>query len=156
MDAASFLFIISIFAFFFLVLKPICLGIRHIVSKMDNIKNKGEKPMRFFKMIACGTGLLLVLFIGNMNAVHADSGDKGESINEKYGLPVVVYGEALSDAQKEEVRELLNVNDPAMVKEITVTGEDLVQYIDGDPHSNMYSSAKIKEMILEKVLLLTK
>ncbi|HWO78320.1 MAG TPA: DUF1002 domain-containing protein [Bacillus sp. (in: firmicutes)] len=99
--------------------------------------------MRFFKMIVCGTLLLLVSFIGNMNAVHADSNDQGDSINEKYGLPVVVYGEALSEAQKEEVRELLNVTDPTMVKEITVTGEDLVRYIDGDPHSNMYSSAKI-------------
>jgi uncharacterized protein YpuA (DUF1002 family) len=66
-----------------------------------------------------------------------------ESINEKYGLPVVVYGAALSEAQKEKVRELLNVKDPSKVKEITVTGDDLVTYIKGDKHSNMYSSAKI-------------
>ena len=30
-----------------------------------------------------------------------------------------------------------------MVNEITVTGEDLVYYIKGGTHSNMYSSAQI-------------
>ncbi|GAA0343842.1 DUF1002 domain-containing protein [Bacillus carboniphilus] len=99
--------------------------------------------MKSLKMIASGIGLLLVLSIGIMSTVYADSDTKEDSINEKYGLPVVVYGEALSEAQKEEVRELLDVEDPSMVKEITVTGEDLVYYIGGDAHSNMYSSAKI-------------
>jgi uncharacterized protein YpuA (DUF1002 family) len=73
---------------------------------------------------------------------QASSNDE-ESINEKYGLPIVVYGEALSEAQKDEVRKLLKVNDISKVKEITVTGDDLVRYIKGDRHSNMYSSAKI-------------
>ncbi|KKK33296.1 hypothetical protein WQ57_24035 [Mesobacillus campisalis] len=86
--------------------------------------------------------LLLFLVLGSAGMAFASNNDE-ESINEKFGLPIVVYGEALSQAQKDEVRRLLNVNDPEKVKEITVTGEDLVYYIKGDRHSNMYSSAKI-------------
>lgn len=90
------------------------------------------------------TGLLaLILLLSSSSMVFASNGNDEESINEKFGLPIVVYGEALSPAQKEEVRKLLEVTDTSKVKEITVTGEDLVTYIKGDRHSNMYSSAKI-------------
>lgn len=74
---------------------------------------------------------------------HASSNSDQDSINEKYGPPVVVYGEALSAKQKEEVKELLKVKETSQITEITVTGKDLVTYIKGDAHSNMYSSAKI-------------
>lgn len=87
--------------------------------------------------------LAFVLLLGSSSLALAATGNEEESINEKYGLPIVVYGEALSATQKDEVRRLLEVNDTTKVKEITVTGEDLVTYIKGDPHSNMYSSAKI-------------
>lgn len=84
------------------------------------------------------------LAMGLTSNVMASNGDNNvESINEKFGLPVVVYGSALSPAQKEEVRKLLGVKDPNMVTEITVTGDDLELYIKGNKHSNMYSSAKI-------------
>ncbi|MBT2758758.1 DUF1002 domain-containing protein [Mesobacillus foraminis] len=86
--------------------------------------------------------LIILFFMNNTVLVKASSNDE-ESINEKYGLPIVVYGEALSETQKDEVRKLLKVNDTSKVKEITVTGDDLVHYIKGDRHSNMYSSAKI-------------
>lgn len=66
-----------------------------------------------------------------------------EGIDEKYGLPRVVYGAALSESQQEEVRRLLDVTDPDLVDEYTVTGEDLARYIGGNPDANMYSSAKI-------------
>jgi uncharacterized protein YpuA (DUF1002 family) len=90
------------------------------------------------------TGLLaLILILSSSNMVFASNGNDEESINEKFGLPIVVYGAALSPAQKEEVRKLLEVTDTSKVKEITVTGEDLVTYIKGDRNSNMYSSAKI-------------
>jgi uncharacterized protein YpuA (DUF1002 family) len=88
--------------------------------------------------------LALIFTVSGTSKAFADSnGSNEDSINEKFGLPIVVYGEALSDSQKDEVRELLNVKDPSKVKEITVSGEDLVKYIKGDRHSNMYSSAKI-------------
>ncbi|MBS4204599.1 DUF1002 domain-containing protein [Lederbergia citrea] len=69
--------------------------------------------------------------------------DKDDSINEKLGLPVVVYGETLTDAQKDEVRKYLNIKDPTMVEEITVSAQDLARLIGGNPNSRMFSSAKI-------------
>ncbi|WP_245827659.1 DUF1002 domain-containing protein [Paenisporosarcina indica] len=68
----------------------------------------------------------------------------GEGINEKFGLPIVVYGADLSEAEKQSVRESLDVADVTEVEEISVTGKDLVKYIkDGDVSARMYSSAKI-------------
>ncbi|SDK19081.1 DUF1002 domain-containing protein [Sediminibacillus albus] len=93
---------------------------------------------------------ILMLVIGFVSmtgsSVFASEGngkDSSEVINEKLGVPRVVYGETLTEAQKEEVRSLLDVDDPEMVDEYTVTAEDLVNYIDGDPNSRMFSSAKI-------------
>nr|WP_188379068.1 DUF1002 domain-containing protein [Halobacillus andaensis] len=73
--------------------------------------------------------------------VQASTGNEG--INEKLGLPIVVYGEALSDAQKSEVTDLLEVDQHDEVDEFTVTGQDIANYIGGNPNSNMYSSVKI-------------
>lgn len=65
-------------------------------------------------------------------------------INEKYGVPIVVYGGNLSEAEKASVSESLSVEEEAEVEEIEVTGEDLVTYIkDGDARARMFSSAKI-------------
>ncbi|RSD25461.1 DUF1002 domain-containing protein [Mesobacillus subterraneus] len=89
------------------------------------------------------TCLLAIAIVSSAFPAFASKDNDDDVINEKYGLPIVVYGEALSEKQKQEVRDLLGVNDPAKVKEIIVTGKDLVTYIDGDEHSNMYSSAKI-------------
>jgi uncharacterized protein YpuA (DUF1002 family) len=98
----------------------------------------------FYKGIMVAIVFALILTVSSTSKVFADSnGNNEDSINEKFGLPIVVYGEALSAAQKDEVRKLLNVTDTNKVKEITVSGEDLVTYIKGDRHSNMYSSAKI-------------
>lgn len=99
---------------------------------------------RFYKVTAFAIILTFIMSVSSTSKVFADTnGNNEESINEKFGLPIVVYGEALSAAQKDEVRKLLNVTDTSKVKEITVSGEDLVTYIKGDRHSNMYSSAKI-------------
>lgn len=65
-------------------------------------------------------------------------------INEKLGVPIVVYGGNLTDAERESVASSLKVADEAEVEVIEVTGQDLVTYIkDGNPRANMYSSAKI-------------
>lgn len=66
-----------------------------------------------------------------------------EAINEKLGVPIVVYGGNLTEEQKTQTRELLTVTDSDMVDEYTVTGEDLQKYIGGNPKSRMFSSAKI-------------
>ncbi|WP_077623600.1 DUF1002 domain-containing protein [Sediminibacillus massiliensis] len=91
--------------------------------------------------------IVLLLMVGfasySAGTVSASSGNSTESINEKFGLPRVVYGETLTEAQKEEVRRLLGVEDPEMVDEYTITSEDLVNYIGGDAGARMFSSAKI-------------
>lgn len=98
--------------------------------------------MKQFLKLAAVIGLFS-LVIGISIPAFASDDNEEESINEKFGLPIVVYGEALSEKQKQEVRSLLDVKDITKVKEIVVTGKDLVTYISGDEHSNMYSSAKI-------------
>lgn len=87
------------------------------------------------------TSLALMLSIGLLapSAVSADS-----SINEKLGVPIVVYGANLSEEERASVKKSLKVDQEAEVEEIEVTGQDLVTYIsDGDPNARMYSSAKI-------------
>ncbi|WJE16087.1 DUF1002 domain-containing protein [Halobacillus sp. ACCC02827] len=83
---------------------------------------------------------LLTLAVLPMTS-YASTGDQG--INEKLGLPIVVYGEALSPEQKAEVKELLEVDQHDQVDEFTVNGQDLNEYIGGNPNANMYSSVKI-------------
>ncbi len=91
--------------------------------------------------------LLFTLFtssvFANGTSTYAADNDK-ESINEKYGLPIVVYGETLTAEQKEQVKKDLNVTDTSQVEEFTATGEDLVTYIEGENrNARMFSSAKI-------------
>ncbi|ASV66739.1 DUF1002 domain-containing protein [Cytobacillus kochii] len=87
----------------------------------------------------------ITLLFSLQTTVFASTGsaDSEESINEKYGLPIVSYGEALSSSQKEETKKLLGVKENSKVEEIIITADDIVHYIKGDPRSNMYSSAKI-------------
>ncbi|QGH36533.1 DUF1002 domain-containing protein [Gracilibacillus salitolerans] len=88
--------------------------------------------------------LIVVTLIGLAVAPFALASDGDEDvIDERYGKPKVVLGEALSDSDRDKVRSLLNATDPEQVDEYTVTAEDLVNFIGGDPSSNMYSSAKI-------------
>lgn len=66
------------------------------------------------------------------------------TIDERLGVPIVVYGANLSDAEKASVQQSLDVNKEAEVEEITVDGSDLATYIKGGNSSaRMYSSAKI-------------
>jgi|SRR5690625_1974476 len=81
--------------------------------------------------------VMTVIFTGSM-MVNADD----QVIDEFAGEPIVVYGANLSDSQKDEVRNILNVN-PENEHEITVSGQDNANYIGGNPNANMFSSAKI-------------
>lgn len=79
----------------------------------------------------------------------------GNVINEKFGLPIVVYGADLTDSEKQSVRDSLEVTNDSEVQEITVTGEDLVKYIkDGDASARMFSSAKITRQDAGKGLVI--
>ncbi|MFS0673273.1 DUF1002 domain-containing protein [Ornithinibacillus sp. 179-J 7C1 HS] len=93
--------------------------------------NRSMKLTMVFTLIM---SLLLVFVI----PVSADEG-----INEKLGVPIVVYGGNLTDEQKVETEKLLEISDPEMVDSYTVTGEDLAKYIGGNAKSRMFSSAKI-------------
>lgn len=83
---------------------------------------------------------VLVMIIGLAFIPHQVGATDG--INEFLGDPAVVYGGNLTEAQKEEVRRLLDVN-PNEVQEFVVTGEDIHRYIGGNINSRMFSSVKI-------------
>lgn len=88
--------------------------------------------------------LAFFMIAGSAMPVFASDGSADtDVINEKLGVPIVVYGGSLTADQKEAVRKQLNVTDPANTKEFTVTGQDIQKYISGDPNSRMFSSAKI-------------
>jgi uncharacterized protein YpuA (DUF1002 family) len=95
-----------------------------------------------FKLVSIVLASLLVLPTGVLASTGSSS--NGEGINEKFGMPIVVYGADLTESEKASVKESLSVEDEAEVEEITVDGEDLVKYIkDGDSTARMFSSAKI-------------
>lgn len=78
-----------------------------------------------------------------------------EGINEKFGMPIVVYGADLTESEKQSVKDSLEVTKETEVEEITVTGDDLVNYIkDGDASARMFSSAKITRQDAGKGLVI--
>ncbi|AXI11221.1 DUF1002 domain-containing protein [Oceanobacillus zhaokaii] len=88
--------------------------------------------------------IIASILLGLSIPVYAASGPTDvDSINEKLGPPIVVYGGTLSEEQRSEVREKLEVNDPESVVEYDVTGQDVVNYINGDANARLFSSAKI-------------
>lgn len=95
-----------------------------------------------FKLASIFLASLLILPTGAMASTGSSS--NGEGINEKFGMPIVVYGADLTESEKASVKESLSVADESEVEEITVDGDDLVTYIkDGDASARMFSSAKI-------------
>lgn len=87
---------------------------------------------------------LVVSVMMPFNAKAATNDSTQNAINEKLGVPIVVYGANLTEAEKDTVKVALRVNQEQEVDEITVSGQDLVNYIsNSNPSSRMYSSAKI-------------
>lgn len=87
-----------------------------------------------------------ILVFGVMTPVTGLAADNTakKAIDEKLGVPIVVYGANLSEDEKESVKKSLKVDEEPEIEEITVSGEDLVKYIkDSNSSSRMYSSAKI-------------
>ncbi|GAB3048459.1 DUF1002 domain-containing protein [Virgibacillus ainsalahensis] len=56
---------------------------------------------------------------------------------------IIIYGDKLTEDQRTQVRELVDVSDSDAIEEHNVTGEDYANFINGNPNANMYSSAKI-------------
>ncbi|MDV6378492.1 DUF1002 domain-containing protein [Sporosarcina sp. GW1-11] len=89
-------------------------------------------------------GLAYVLISMLIVGLFTPSAFANDVINEKLGVPIVVYGANLSDSEKDRVRTDLKVADEAEVEELSVDGTDLIKYIPGgDRNARMYSSAKI-------------
>lgn len=93
-----------------------------------------RKPLKIAVMMT----VVFALIIGISRPTYATT-----SINEKLGVPILVLGGNLSDAQKEEVRKSLDVKEDETVEEFTITGKDVAKYINGNPNARMFSSAKI-------------
>ncbi|MEN2767179.1 DUF1002 domain-containing protein [Ornithinibacillus xuwenensis] len=87
--------------------------------------------------------IALFTVIMSLLALMVTSVSAEEAIDEKLGVPILVYGGNLSDEQKTETQELLDVTDTQVADEYTVTGDDLAKYIGGNPDARMFSSAKI-------------
>lgn len=91
------------------------------------------------RILMAASAMLLV--VGGLLPTYAKA---DTAIDEKLGVPIVVLGANLTDAEKESVKKSLKVEDSAEVDMITVDGNDLVKYIkDGNSKARMYSSAKI-------------
>lgn len=102
------------------------------------------------KMLMAMCALLLVVVGLQPTLAKAET-----AIDEKLGLPIVVLGANLTEAEKESVKESLKVDKDVEVEEITVDGTDLVKYIkDGNSQARMYSSAKITRLDKGKGLVI--
>lgn len=98
--------------------------------------------------------LLALLLL--LPAITLADGENQEVIDEKLGVPIVVYGANLTAEQKASVQKALNVSESSTVEEITVTGEDLATYIkDGNSSARMFSSAKITRTDAGKGLVIS-
>jgi uncharacterized protein YpuA (DUF1002 family) len=117
---------------------------------------RGEQDMKknSVRFVAFLLAASLILPSGAL-ASTGSSSSSDEGINEKFGMPIVVYGADLTESEKESVKDSLEVTNESEVEEISVTGEDLVNYIkDGDSSSRMFSSAKITRQDAGKGLVI--
>lgn len=107
------------------------------------------------KWITMLVGLvLLVTMIVPSNAFAADNSQK--PINEKLGVPIVVYGANLTENEKATVKEALQIDAEPEIDEVTVSGGDLAKYIsDSNSSARMYSSAKITREEVGKGLIIS-
>lgn len=108
------------------------------------------------KNIVRFASILLVASLLMPSVALASTGSSSDDgINEKFGLPIVVYGADLTETEKQSVKDSLDVTNESEVEEISVTGKDLVNYIkDGDSSARMFSSAKITRQDAGKGLVI--
>lgn len=79
-----------------------------------------------------------------MTMVSTPVASAAKVIDERLGVPIVVYGANLTDAEKQTVKKVLDIANDDTVEEITVAGSDLNRYItNSNPNAQMFSSAKI-------------
>ncbi len=99
-------------------------------------------------------GLLFLTLINPASVLAQTNAVK--PINEKLGVPIVVYGANLSAEEKAYVETALRVNEEPEYDEISISGKDLVKYIkNSNESSRMYSSAKITRQEEGKGLIIS-
>lgn len=104
---------------------------------------KGDIKMKQKWIALVAVVALMISVVMPLNTSAAATETKNP-INEKLGVPIVVYGANLSADEKETVKIALRVDNETEVDEITISGQDLAKYIkDSNPSSRMFSSAKI-------------
>lgn len=82
----------------------------------------------FKKLIATGLALSTVAVMTAQTA-FASEGIDTSVVNEAWGLPTFVYGGGLNETQVEETADLLGIDDMENVADVSVTGEDLQNYL---------------------------
>ena len=108
------------------------------------------------KWISLVAALVLIFSVLVPMGVSAATTEQKNPINEKLGVPIVVYGSNLSADEKEKVKTALRVANESEVDEITISGQDLAKYIkDSNPSSRMFSSAKITRQDVGKGLTIS-
>ena len=107
------------------------------------------------KIISILSIAILFLALINPTIIFAKT-NAVKPINEKLGVPIVVYGANLSAEEKEYVATALRVNEESEYDEIAISGQDLVKYLkNSNASSRMYSSAKITRQEEGKGLIIS-
>lgn len=100
--------------------------------------------------------VLLMIFSIVLPSKGLATNTSPKAINEKLGVPIVVYGANLSESEKATVKVALQVEKEAEIDEISVSGNDLAKYISSsNPNARMYSSAKITRQDEGKGLIIS-
>lgn len=100
--------------------------------------------------------LMMLVLVSASLWTSTASAATGGVIDERLGVPIVVYGANLSETEKATVKTALRVDQEAEVEEITVSGQDLAKYIkDSNSSSRMFSSAKITRQDAGKGLVIS-
>lgn len=107
---------------------------------------------KFFSVLI----VLLMIFSMILPSKGFATDSNPNAINEKLGVPIVVYGANLSESEKAIVKEALQVDKESEIDELSVSGSDLAKYIkSSNPNSRMYSSAKITRQDEGKGLIIS-
>lgn len=105
--------------------------------------------MKLFNKKVIVSSVLAVTLVGTLNVgtVFANEKQEAKVIDEQWGNPTLILGNALNKEQKQETVKALEVEDVNKVETYTVQGKDMVKYLgSGNENANMYSSALISPL----------
>lgn len=95
------------------------------------------------KMNVALTSILSLGLLMNAGGLNAHAEEDSKTVDEQWGNPAFVYGDALTKSQIEKTKSLLDIQN-STVDETKVSGKDMVKFLgDGNPNARMFSSALI-------------